>query len=265
MPDASQVNFGRRSDDYAEHRPGLPDSFFDRLERHVPFDGAVALDVGTGPGFTALALARRGARVTGADISPQQIDAARRSAREQDLNERTEFLVRPAEKTGLPDESFDLVTASQCWHWFDHDAALREVDRVLRPGGILVVAHYCYLAGLSRVAARTEELILERNPGWTMAGWDGVYPEHIDGLQQHGSRLVEQFCYDHLQPFTHESWRGRIRTCNGVGSGVMSDEQVAVFDAALAELLRREFPDEPLLIKHRVWAVIVRKPQELPP
>ncbi|MHC4969723.1 MAG: class I SAM-dependent methyltransferase, partial [Planctomycetota bacterium] len=121
---------------------------------------------------------------------------------------------------------------------------------------------YCYLAGRSRIAGRTEELILEFNPGWTMAGWDGIYARHIDDLQQQGLALVEQFCYDHLQPFTHESWRGRIRTCNGVGSGVMSDEQVAAFDAALAELLRREFPREPLLIEHRVWAVILRKPQE---
>jgi len=265
MANDSPINFGRRSDDYAEHRPGLPDSFFDRLERHLPLNGATVLDLGTGPGLTALAMARRGARVTGVDISPQQIDAARRCACEQGLDERTEFLVRPAEKTGLPDESFDLVTASQCWVWFDHDAALREVDRVLRSGCILVVAHYCYLAKLSRVAARTEALVLEHNPGWTMAGCDGVFPKHIDGLQKLGSRLVEQFCYDHLRPFTHASWRGRMRTCNGVGSGVLTDEQVAAFDAALAELLRRDFPDEPLLIEHRVWAVVVRRPQGPPP
>jgi SAM-dependent methyltransferase len=265
MPDATQVNFGRRSDDYARYRPGPPESFFDRLERHVRLAGAAVLDLGTGPGPAALAMARRGAQVTGVDKSPEQIDTARRSAAERGVAPQTEFLVRPAESTELPANSFDVVTASQCWVWFDHDATLREVGRVLRPGGILVIVHYCYLHHRSRIAERTEALVLEHNPGWTMAGWDGVYPQHIDGIQQQGLELVEQFCYDHPQPFTHESWRGRMRTCNGVGSGVLTDDQVTVFDAALAEMLKREFPQEPLLIEHRVWAVIARKPREPEP
>jgi len=93
-----------------------------------------------------------------------------------------------------------------------------------------------------------------------MSGRTGIYGHYIDEVQQFGMQLVEQFCYDILQPFTHEQWRGRIRTSNGVGSGVMSLEQVDVFDAALAALLAEEFPEEPLLIEHRVWAVITRKP-----
>ena len=122
------------------------------------------------------------------------------------------------------------------------------------------MAHYCYLPGRSAVARRTEELVLRYNPGWTMAGATGLYPHQVDRLQEQGMRLVEQFCYDHIQPFTHEAWRGRMRTCNGVGSGALSDAQVSAFDADLAKLLAREFPAEPLMIEHRVWAVITRKP-----
>jgi ubiquinone/menaquinone biosynthesis C-methylase UbiE len=260
MADATDIDFGRRSDDYVAYRPGLPDSFYDRLEQFVTLDGATALDLGTGPGHTALVLARRGVNVTGIDISENQIEAARRRASELQLD--VQFVVGRAEETGLADSSLDLVTASQCWGWFDHAAALAEVERMLRPGGLLIVAHYCYLPTHSDIARRSEELVLKYNPTWTMAGWTGVYHKHIEQMQRGSMSLVEQFCYDHVEPFTHEGWRGRIRTCNGVGSGIMSDDQVADFDTELAELLRREFPREPLLVEHRVWATIVRKPGE---
>jgi len=62
-----------------------------------------------------------------------------------------------------------------------------------------------------------------------------------------------------MQPFSHEAWRGRMRTCNGVGSGGMSAEQVAAYDADLAALLAREFPEEPVHVAHRVWAMVLQR------
>ncbi len=256
------VDFGRHSNDYAQHRPGFPHSFYDRLETIVALKGIAALDLGTGPGVVALELARRGANVIGIDISRNQIDAARHLAADRGLSERARFLISRVEEIHLPDNSFDLATAGQCWGWFDEPLAMREVMRLLGPGGWLIVGQFCYLPRLDEVARATERLILEQNPDWKMAHFDGLYPWRIDALISGGFEFVEQFCYDHAQPFTHESWRGRIRTCNGVGSGAMKDEQVATFDAELAEMLRREFPHEPLAIRHRIWAVVVRKPQD---
>ena len=264
MYDPSIIDFGRRSDDYATFRPGFPDSFYDRLGTHVTFSDTTAVDLGTGPGVVALALAKRGATVTGIDIADNQIAAARRRATELGLDHRAQFRVGRAEDTQLPDESADLVIAGQCWDWFDHDRAMAEVVRLLRPGGTHVIAHFCYLPGRSAVAGRTEQLIEEHNPAWTMGGRAGIYEHHIEAMQVLGMQFVEQFCYDHLQPFTHAQWRGRIRTSNGVGSGVMSDQRVDEFDRALAALLEAEFPAEPLTIEHRVWAVITRKPVSAP-
>lgn len=254
------VDFGRFSEDYGEYRPGFPSSFYDRLEALVGLEGIRALDLGTGPGLVALELAARGAHVTGIDISENQIRVARRRAEVAGLSARCEFQVRPAEDTGLPAHEIDLVTAGQCWHWFDEPVVMRELLGVLRPGGHLVVAHYCYLPLHSPVARATEELILEYNPTWTMAGHDGLFPEHIDSLIGGGFQLVEQFCWDHHRMFTHRSWRGRMRTCNGVGSGHLPESEVARFDAALAELLRRDVPQEPFPVRHRVWATVVRRP-----
>ncbi|MDH3217079.1 MAG: class I SAM-dependent methyltransferase, partial [Candidatus Krumholzibacteria bacterium] len=153
----------------------------------------------------------------------------------------------------------DLVTAGQCWHWFDSGAAMVEMQRVLRPGGVLAIANYSYLAEHSPVARETEDLVLEFNPSWTMAGSTGAYPERIDEVIHGGFRLVEAFCYDHDEEFSHARWRGRMRTCNGVGSGGLAPSEVLRFDDALSRLLSSKYPD-PMLVKHRVWCVVARKP-----
>jgi len=58
-------------------------------------------------------------------------------------------------------------------------------------------------------------------------------------------------------PFTHDAWRGRMRSSNGVGAS-LSAAEVAAFDAELARLLRERFPEEPLVVPHRVWALVAR-------
>lgn len=105
----------------------------------------------------------------------------------------------------------------------------------------------------------TEALVLEFNPTWTMAGATGLYPERIDDVIRGGFELVEQFCYQHAEEFSHARWHGRMRTCNGVGSGGLSPEEVRRFDDALQRLLLDRYPD-PTNVEHRLWCVVARKP-----
>ncbi len=252
------IDFGLRSRDYALHRHGPPARWYERLASFAPIEGSRVLDLATGPGTVALELARRGATVTGIDIAAPQIEAAIHRAEELSLSDRASFRVGRAEDTGADAEAFDLVTSGQSWHWFDAPAAVAEVRRVLRPGGVLAAVAYSYLSEFSAVAADTEALILEYNPGWPMAGWSGLFPGWVHDVVRGGLPLVEQFCWDYDEAYSHEDWRGRIRTCNGVGSGGLPPEEVARFDTALAGLLREKYPD-PMPVRHRVWCVVAQK------
>ena len=255
----SRIDFGRHSEDYAAYRPGFPASFYRRLGAILPLHESRCLDLATGPGTIALELGARGSTVLATDISPDQIATAKRVAEERDLGERVKFAVASAEETGLKEASFDFATAGQCWHWFDREAVMAEMRRVLRPEGALVIAYYSYLAKHSAVARDTEALILSLNPSWTMAGSDGMYPERMDELLHAGYEQVEQSCYHHDEEFTHDRWRGRMRTCNGVGSGGLSPSEVERFDQELTRLLKSRYPD-PLVVEHRVWCVVARMP-----
>ncbi len=246
------IDFGRTAADYERHRPGFPEGFFDRLESISWIEsGQRALDLGTGTGSLALGFASRGLAVTGLDLAPELLDVARQTAIDHDLS--VQFIEGRAEATGRDDGEFDLVSAGQCWWWFDADAATREARRVLAPSGRLLICDFCYLPVTGNVASRTEQLILDHNPGWPKAGWSGIHPEQVNALDHGGFREVESFSYVIDVPFSHEAWRGRIRTCNGVGSALSPDE-VERFDEELVGVLAEDFPGE-LFVPHRVFAV----------
>lgn len=245
------IDFGRTATDYERHRPGFPETFFDQLTaRDWITPGQRALDLGTGTGSLALGFAARGLDVTGLDISTELLAVARHHAAERGLTAR--FVEGRAEATELAGSSFDLVSAGQCWWWFDSSAAITETNRVLDSGGRLLICNFSYLPLPGNVSGRTEDLVLRYNPGWPKAGWRGVHPEQVRALDEGGFTDVESFSYVVDVPFSHEAWRGRIRTCNGVGS-VLEPAAVAKFDENLGELLADEFPGE-LNVPHRVFA-----------
>jgi len=250
------INFGRTAADYERHRPGFPDDFFDRLaERRWIGPGQRALDLGTGTGSLALGFAARGLIATGLDIAPELLDVAGHTASARGLS--AHFVEGRAEDTGQAAESFDLVSAGECWWWFNEDDAIREIRRVLTPGGRLIICSFSYVPLSGNVANRTEELVLKHNPGWPKAGWTGIHPEHVTALDRGGFTEVESFSYMVDVAFSHEAWRGRIRTCNGVGSALTA-EQVERFDADLAEMLSCDFPPN-LIVPHRIFAASGRR------
>lgn len=260
--DSSRVDFDRTARDYASHRIGFPDTLFTRLlAKGIGTREQTLLDLGTGTGVLARGFARAGCRVFGLDIAPALIAAARKL--DEQAGVRIDYLQASAERIPFPADSLDVITAGQCWHWFDRPAVREEVKRLLRPGGALVIAAFDWIPFSRNVVERTEELIEKHNPAQPkphirLGMGVGIYPAFARDLCECGLTDIETWSYDHPVPYTHTGWRGRIRASQGVGA-TLSPPQVAAFDEELARLLGTEFPAEPLQVPHRVWVAHGRK------
>jgi SAM-dependent methyltransferase len=251
------IDFGRTADDYARHRAGFPDVLYPRLAAlGVGLPGQRVVDLGTGTGSLARGLALRGCTVTGVDRAFPLLEAARRLDAEAGV--AVDYRVGTAEASGLPDEAFDVVTAGQCWHWFDRPRAAAEARRMLAPGGRLAIVHFDWIPLPGNVAAATEALILRYNPGWAFAGGVGMYPPWLEDAAVAGFTGIETFSVDVGVPYSHEAWRGRIRASAGVAATLDSDA-VARFDGEHAAMLAHEFPADPLVVLHRVWAMVATR------
>jgi len=115
---------------------------FKRLLPHIrPRKWPSILDVGCGTGINLLAAAHYLAPaqlLCGIDISPGMVETARTKATAAGIP--AHFVVGDAERLPYPDSTFDLVICNSVLHWFDDRlAAVREMARVLKPGGQVVM------------------------------------------------------------------------------------------------------------------------------
>ena len=186
------------------------------------------------------------------------LEAARRL--DAEVGAQVEYRVAKAEDTGLPEGSADVVSAGQCWHWFDRPRAAREVARLLRGRGRLLIAHFDWIPLSNNVARATEALIESHNPDWKLGGGLGIHPWWLRDLCEAGFREPETFSYDMEVPYTPTGWRGRVRASAGV-AGTMNPQQVERFDRALGDLLASDFPGDLLYVLHRIFAVLAKPPE----
>jgi len=126
--------FSNQSDLYARYRPTYPDELYEYILSFVK-EKNTAWDCATGNGQAAVVLADHFKKVIATDISAAQIDKAIKK-------DNIEYSVCPAESTPFEEDTFDLVTVAQAYHWIKWDEFRKEATRVCKPEAVIAIWVY---------------------------------------------------------------------------------------------------------------------------
>lgn len=246
-------DWGRTSADYGKYRDIYPQIFYDKiLARSLCTKGQKVLDIGTGTGVIPRNMYRYGAKWTGTDISDNQIAQAKILSEGMDID----YHVSSTENLDFPQESFDVITACQCFWYFDHEKVMPMFHRMLKEGGRILVLYMAWLPFEDPIAGESEKLVLKYSPNWSGAG-ETRHPIHIPDVYREQFDIVHSEEYEVYVPFTRETWNGRMKACRGVGAS-LSVEEVVKWEKEHVELLGRIAPEE-FEVLHYAAMVEMRK------
>jgi SAM-dependent methyltransferase len=128
---AAELGFARAAGEYRRGRPGYPAVTIEYLAERLGLGpGRTVVDLAAGTGALTRPLLELGCEVIAVEPVPQMRAQLPAEARAVDAT---------AERMRLRNGAADAVTVAQAFHWFDGDAALAEIHRVLRPGGALAL------------------------------------------------------------------------------------------------------------------------------
>ncbi|MBD5157863.1 MAG: class I SAM-dependent methyltransferase [Butyrivibrio sp.] len=228
IDNGNAFDWGKASGDYAKFRDIYPEIFYEKLaEISVGTKGQSVLDIGTGTGVLPRNMYRYGAKWIGVDISANQIEYARKLSADAGMD--IEYAVSSAEDIDFPAETFDAVTACQCFMYFDKNVLLPKIHRILKPDGHFCILFMAWLPYESPIAKQSEELVLKYNPAWT-GGHQTRYELQVPPWCGELFEPANMITFDCPVTFTRESWHGRIKACRGIGASSLSEAEIAAWE-----------------------------------
>ncbi|MDE6275870.1 MAG: methyltransferase domain-containing protein [Clostridia bacterium] len=239
-------DFGKTSEDYAKYRDIYPQEFYDKiLQRGLCVEGQSILDIGTGTGVLPRNLYRFGGKFVGIDISENQIEQAKILAKRENMD--IHFRCVSAEDADFDNETFDVVTACQCFTYFNHKILSKRLADMIKSHGKFVVLYMAWLPYEDELALRSENLILKYNPVWSGCG-EVRHNIEIPLDYEEYFEIEYKDVFDLDVPFSRESWHGRMRACRGVGAS-LSDEDIAKWEKEHIAMLNENAPQN-FNVKH---------------
>jgi SAM-dependent methyltransferase len=179
------AGFASAAEIYERARPSYPEEAMAWLvDRTGLGPGKTVLDVGAGTGKLTRLLVRSGARVV----------AVEPIAEMRSLIGDVEAVDGTAEELPFADGAADVITVAQAFHWFDHERALPELHRVLRPGGALALVWN--MRDLDDPLQRGVENLLAPIRGETPLHRAGYWRDPLERSPLFGRGEIEKFRYE---------------------------------------------------------------------
>ena len=148
-----------------------------------------------------------------------------------------------------------MITACQCFWYFDHEKVAPEFHRILKKDGKLVILFMAWLPFEDELAGKSEDLVRKYSPTWS-GGGETKHPIHIPDVMFDYFELEDHEEYELPVHFTKESWHGRMIACRGVGASLMPDE-FAKWDKEHRALLGNY--TEEFVVKHYAAIAVLKR------
>ena len=247
-------DWGKTSVDYARYRDIYPQEFYDKIvNRNLCTNGQRVLDLGTGTGVIPRNMYRYGAKWVATDISENQIEQAKLLSKDMDID----YYVCSAESLNFPANSFDLITACQCFWYFDHEQIIPTLHNILKPDGRILVLCMEWLPFEDKIAGESEKLVLKYSPNWSGAG-STIQPIEIPDCYKEKFELIYHEEYPLSVHFTRDSWNGRMKACRGVGASLTQSE-IKNWEQEHKTLLEKIAPEEFDILHYAAFAELKKK------
>lgn len=202
----STERFSTRVENYIKYRPHYPAKIVALLQKECGLTRAsIIADIGSGTGISSELFLKQGCLVFG--IEPNR---DMRAASEKLLSHSPKFktLDGTAESTGLENESVDIITAGQAFHWFNREKTREEFVRILKPNGWMALIWNNRQTDSTPFLESYEKLLLTHGTDYTE-----VNHKQIDELvikSFFSPDIFQKVVFENEQRFDFEGLKGRL-------------------------------------------------------
>ena len=225
--------FSNRVENYVKYRPGYPAEMFAFLvkEKVLKSDSIIA-DIGSGTGISAKLFLDNGNFVFGVEPNTEMREAAERML---NSNKNFKSVNGTAEATGLKEKSVDIIIAAQAFHWFDAEGFKKEIKRVLRPGGHIVLIWNGRLTDESEFLIEYENLLHNFSVDYKVVNHRNIGSKEIRSYFSSfvDNKSFKESAFKNFQDFDFEGLKGRL-----LSSSYVPTEEQPNYNEMLVELQR---------------------------